>query len=142
MGSSWQTEVGGDALTSGVTRLFDSTRKRIQNEKPKPHQDVLLPLHNRSVQVLLAGTQPNPQIFFGSSHGARLGLLPVCSGHLDAAQRLLLRLALSLRCQLLLQLSAQRGFALRRPGSVGPTFNLYIRLLKLQLSVLQPLFRF
>ena len=31
--------------------------------------------------------------------GARLGLLPVCSGHLDAAQRLLLRLALSLRCQ-------------------------------------------
>ena len=33
-------------------------------------QDVLLPLHNRSVQVLLAGTQPNPQIFFGSSHGS------------------------------------------------------------------------
>merc|ERR1712055_1191516 len=140
MGSSWQTPSLGDALTSGVTRLFDT--KRIQNEKSLKPQDVLLPLHNRSVQVLLAGAQPNTPVFFGSSHGAGLGLLPVCSGNLDAAQCLLLRLALSLRCQLLLQLSAQCGFALRRPGSVGPTFNLYIRLLKLQLSVLQPLFRF
>merc|ERR1711970_113705 len=94
----------GDAWTSGVTRLFDT--KTNQNEKsPKP-QDVLLPLHNRSVQVLLAGAQPNTPVFLGSSHGAALGLLPLCSGNLDAAQCLLLRLALSIRCQLLLQLSA------------------------------------
>merc|ERR1712212_1197081 len=141
MGSSWQTPSLGDALTSGVTRLFD-TKTNPERKTPKP-QDVLLPLHNRSIQVLLARTQPNPQILFSSSHGARLGLVPICSRNLDASQCLLLGLALSLRCQLLLQLSAQRGFAFCRSGPLCPTFNLsYIRLLKLQLSILQPLFRF
>merc|ERR1712212_372873 len=109
----------GDAWTSGVTRLFDAKtnpERKIpetpSSSKTTPVQDVLLPLHNRSVQVLLAGAQPNTPVFFSSSHGAGLGLLPLCSGNLDAAQCLLLRLALSIRCQLLLQLSAQCGLAL------------------------------
>ena len=37
---------------------------------PILYQDVLLPLHNRSVQVLLAGVEQNPEIFFRSTDGS------------------------------------------------------------------------
>merc|ERR1711971_1102223 len=101
-------------------KQYSSTRKRIQNEKPLKPQDVLLPLHNRSVQVLLARTQPIPGIFFGSSHGARLGLVPLCSGNIFAAQCLLLGLTLSLRCKV----NNMSGEPLCLPMLTSPTHTL------------------
>merc|ERR1712130_846203 len=106
----------------GCPDLGSNKTLRHENESrtknPLKPQDVLLPLHNRSVQVLLARAQPDPKIIFGSSHGSGLGLLPICSRNLDAAQCLLFRLPLSIRCQLLLQLSPQRGFAFCRPEGI------------------------
>merc|ERR1712113_663989 len=137
MGRSWQTE---------PRRCFDLGRNktlRTENEtKALKPQDVLLPLHNRSVQVLLAGVEQNPEIFFRSTDGTRLGLVPLCSRNLDAPKCFLLGLAFSVCCKLLLQLSAQRGLALCRPGAFCSTFHLYARLHKLRFNIQQPLFRF
>ena len=91
----------------------------LQLSKPQL-QHVLLPLHHRSLQVLLAWAEPDPEIFLCSTHGivilhqmilisitivdnlnsgAWLGLVALCARNFHASQRLLLRLPLSLCCQ-------------------------------------------
>ena len=88
----------------------------LQLSKPQL-QHVLLPLHHRSLQVLLAGAEQDPEIFLRSTHGivllhqmmlisitivdnlnsgAWLGLVALCARNFHASQHLLLRLPLSL----------------------------------------------
>ena len=105
----WLTYINDLLTCCNMLCLLQLSRPQLQH--------VLLPLHHRSLQVLLARAEQDPEIFLRSTHGivllhqmilisitivdnlnagAWLGLVALCARNFHASQRLLLRLPLSL----------------------------------------------